>query len=51
MTILSHLESPIPVIKHQACRTAYVEGFEVEEIARISGLTVETVRTNILRKQ
>jgi hypothetical protein len=52
MTILSHLEGSILAAKHPACRLAYVElGLEVEEIARISGLTLETVRTNILRKQ
>jgi DNA-directed RNA polymerase specialized sigma24 family protein len=46
--IESHLQSRHGPAKIAAVQTAYVHGFEVEEIAAVSGLPVERVRQAIL---
>lgn len=46
--IESHLMSPHGPQRIAACRTAFTYGFEVEEIAEVSGLPAWRVRQAIL---
>lgn len=46
--IESHLMSPHGPTRIAACRTAFVYGFDIDEIARISGLPVWRVRQAVI---
>lgn len=46
--IESHLTSPHGPQRINACRTAYIHGFSVDEIVSVSGLPVWRVRQALL---